>query len=501
MMASMPTTLILGNQLFPEWTSKGPLSLGPDDRVLMIEDAGIAGRFRYHRARIHHTFVAMREFRDHLKKQKIAVDYFDFGDSLKVPFQKRILLELKGETELRVATIPDRGFRSEFAGFCSKNGISLRVLPSPQFLCGEEGFRAYLKNSKRPFMKTFYERERKRLGILVDQEGRPAGGQWSFDTENRKKIPKNYQEPALPGVDPGPHDDEVRSLIAKHFPDHPGSNERRFLPANRKDALAWLNAFLRERLEDFGPYEDAISQNHATLNHSLLSPLINLGLLNPREVIDRALEAGKKSGLPLASLEGFIRQVIGWREFVFGVDAVFGEQQHKSNFFSHQRKLAPAWYRGDTGIPPLDDAIKKAGRTAYLHHIERLMIVSNLMLLCQVHPREAYRWFMEMQIDSYEWVMGPNVFGMGQMSDGGIFATKPYISGSNYILKMSDYAKGPWCGIWDGLYWSFIDRNRTFFLKNPRLSMMVKLLDKMTPSRKKELFSMALEFTERVTTT
>ncbi len=498
MMVPMKPTLILGNQLFPEWTSAGPLKLGPKERVLMIEDPGIAGRFRYHRSRIHHTFVAMRDFRDHLLHAKIKVDYFELESSLKTPFEQRLLQEVGTGGSLRVAAIPDRSFRAELETLCSKHGIELETLPSPQFLCGETGFRTYLKTVKKPFMKTFYERERKRLGILVDKNGKPVGGQWSFDVENRKKLPKDYREPALPSIPPGPHDAAVAELVAKHFKNHPGTDAPRFLPANRKEALHWLQTFLKERLRDFGPYEDAISRDHSTLNHSLLSPLLNLGLLSPEEVVRAALKDGETKKTPLASLEGFIRQVIGWREFIFGIDAVYGETQHQSNFFSHTRMLSPAWYDGTTGIPPLDDAIRKADRTAYLHHIERLMIVGNLMLLCQIHPQEVYRWFMEMQIDSYEWVMGPNVFGMGQMSDGGIFATKPYISGSNYILKMSNYEKGPWCEIWDGLYWSFIDRNRPFFSKNPRLSMMVKLLDKMPSARRKDLFTLAREFTEKV---
>lgn len=499
MMAPMALTLILGNQLFPDWTSKSPIQLGPKDSVLMVEDAGIASRFRYHSIRIHHTFVAMREFRDHLVNSKIKVHYFEFEESQNMPFFERIEQEIGKDRILRFAGIPDRSFRAELEAFCKRSGIQGVELPSPQFLCGEKNFREYLKSSKRPFMKTFYERERKRLNILVDSKGQPTGGQWSFDVENRKKLPKNYQEPKLPLIQAGRHDASVAALIRKHFAQHPGTLGPRFLPSNRKEALDWLSSFLKERLTDFGPYEDAITSRFETLNHSLLSPLINLGLLNPDEVVARALEHAKKHRTPIASLEGFIRQVIGWREFILGIDAVYGEKQHASNFFGHHRTLTPAWYQGTTGIPPLDDAIRKADRLAYLHHIERLMIVSNLMLLCQIAPPEVYRWFMEMQIDSYEWVMGPNVFGMGQMSDGGIFATKPYISGSNYILKMSDYPKGPWCEIWDGLYWSFIDRNRGFFSKNPRLSMMVKLLDKMPEPKRKTLLGRAQEFTQKMT--
>ncbi|NDF15109.1 deoxyribodipyrimidine photolyase [bacterium] len=512
----MALTLILGNQLFSDWTAPSganpsPLQLRSGDPVLMVEDLGIASHFRYHKLRLLHTFVAMREFRDRLKKAKIGVKYFEIEDSKKSGFFERIERELDDDSDrgrgrdpggrriLRVAEIPDLGFRKALEAFCKKQKILLEILPSPHFLCSEEHFAQYLGKSKRPFMKTFYERERKRLGILVTRSGEPEGGRWSFDEENRKKLPKGYREPALPKPAESNHEAPVRDLIEKHFAKNPGRCGSLWLPSTRDDSLLWLQDFIESRLTDFGPYEDAISQRFDTVNHSTLAPLINLGLLNPAEVVDAVLKEARKRKIPLASVEGFIRQVIGWREFVRGIDSQFHERQHSGNFFGNTRKLSPAWYEGTTGIPPLDDAIRRVNERAYLHHIERLMIVSNLMLLSEIHPQEAYRWFMEMHLDSYEWVMGPNVFGMGQMSDGGIFATKPYISGSNYILKMSDYEKGPWCQVWDGLYWSFIERHRDFFGKNPRLSMMVKLLDKMDAGKKKTLFRAAKEFVGRVT--
>ena len=203
--------------------------------------------------------------------------------------------------------------------------------------------------------------------------------------------------------------------------------------------------------------------------------------------------------VPIASLEGFLRQVVGWREFVRGIDRVHGERQASANFWNHQRRLAPCWDDGSTGLPPLDQAIRRVNRLGYNHHIERLMVLSSLMLLCEVHPGEVHRWFMERYLDSYEWVMGPNVYGMGQMSDGGIFATKPYICGSNYILKMGDYKRGPWCETWDGLYWRFIERHRSFFQANPRLSMMVHLLDRIEPARHQALTAAADAFLSRAT--
>ena len=203
--------------------------------------------------------------------------------------------------------------------------------------------------------------------------------------------------------------------------------------------------------------------------------------------------------IPIASLEGFLRQVIGWREFVRGIDRVFGERQASGNFWGHHRCLAPCWNDGNTGLPPLDAAIERLNRLGYNHHIERLMVISNLMLLCEIDPLAVHGWFMERYLDSYEWVMGPNVYGMGQMSDGGIFATKPYICGSNYILKMGDYKRGAWCEIWDGLYWRFIERHRAFFQANPRLSMMVHLLERQDPLRRQGLNAAAEQFLERAT--
>ena len=199
------------------------------------------------------------------------------------------------------------------------------------------------------------------------------------------------------------------------------------------------------------------------------------------------------------SIEGLIRQIMGWREFIRGIYHNFSEIQENRNFFNHQRKLTSAWYDGTTGIVPVDNAIIKVNKYGYLHHIERLMVMSNVMLLCEVDPKEVHRWFNEMFVDSMDWVMGPNVYGMGQFSDGGIFATKPYICGSNYLIKMSDYKKGQWSDELDALYWSFIDRNRDFFSKNPRLSMMVNLFDKMSEEKKSNILILSELIKERLT--
>jgi deoxyribodipyrimidine photolyase-related protein len=311
------------------------------------------------------------------------------------------------------------------------------------------------------------------------------------------------------------HDGAVRELVRHYFPNNPGELGLLFIPYDHSGADNWLADFLQMRFADFGPYEDALSRQFDTLNHSLLSPLLNIGLLNPLAVIQAAVDQAAKDGsaidhsaslcptarsIPLASLEGFLRQVIGWREFVRGIHLSHGEHQAKANFWNHHRGLAACWQEATTGLPPLDQAIMRANRLGYNHHIERLMVISNVMLLCEIHPREVYQWFMERYLDSYDWVMGPNVYGMGQMSDGGVFATKPYICGSNYILKMGDFKRGPWCEVWDGLYWRFIDRQRQFFQTNPRLAMMVRLLDRMDTAKRERLFHQAEQFIAAATT-
>jgi len=230
-----------------------------------------------------------------------------------------------------------------------------------------------------------------------------------------------------------------------------------------------------------------------------LSMSLNMGLLTPTSVVKQSLTYAEKNNIPINSLEGFIRQVIGWREFIRGVYRNYSEKMIERNFWNHSRKLSDNWYDATTGIAPLDDAILASEKFGYTHHINRLMVISSIMNMSRIHPDEIFRWFMEMFVDSADWVMVPNVYGMGTFSDGGIFATKPYICGSSYIMRMSNFKKGDWCEIVDGLYWKFISDNKDFFTKNPRLSLMVRALDKLDSDRKRRIFNTAEEFIHRMT--
>ncbi len=489
--------LILGDQLF----ATERLAAYKDALFFMAEDQELCTHNKYHKHKIILFLSAMRQYHEQLVAYGMRTIYYKLNDhNAPIPYIDELaqaLAEIKA-TELIHFQIEDRFFAERIKEFCVTHAITETVIENPMFLTSHEEFQAYLKTVKKPFMKTFYERQRKRLGILVDENNKPIGGQWSFDEDNRKKLgDKVYIEP-LPQIMHAPLVHEVIDLVAERFPDHPGTADNFWLPTNRPQAKAWLQDFLLNRFEEFGPYEDSISRRSDTINHSILTPVLNLGLLTPDEVVKEALGIAAQKEYPIESVEGFIRQVIGWREFIRGIYHAY-PMQGETNFWKHERKLAATWYTGDTGVPPLDDAIKKAIKLGYNHHIERLMIISNIMMLSEVHPKEVHKWFMEHYVDSADWVMGPNVYGMGQMSDGGIFATKPYICGSNYIMKMSDYPVGFWCDIMDGLYWRFIEKNLKYFSSNPRLSMMASMLKKLDPDRRKRIFFAAEAFLRRNT--
>jgi len=237
-----------------------------------------------------------------------------------------------------------------------------------------------------------------------------------------------------------------------------------------------------------------VSEKDNVIFHSALSPYLNIGLITPETIVKRVLNYSEKNNIKINSLEGFLRQIIGWREFMRGIYRNYSEEMEKENFFNHQNSFTDSWFEGNTGLTPLDQTLKNIYKNGWSHHIERLMIIANIMNLCEIEPKKVYQWFMEMFVDAYDWVMVPNVYGMGLFSDGGIFSTKPYICGSNYFLKMMDFKKGQWCDTLDGLYWRFIEKNRDFFSKNPRLSMMTRTLDKMNPDRKKLIMDAAKDF-------
>jgi deoxyribodipyrimidine photolyase-related protein len=494
--------LVLGNQLF-EPARLNAAAGGQPFEVFLREDRELCTYVRHHRQKIVFFLAAMREYASELKRAGLAAHYERLGDGESQAYEARLETWLRARRirKLYLFEIEDAFFERRLLALLDRLGVEHEIVPSPMFLTSRAEFASYLKGVKRPFMKTFYESQRRRLKILVDAKGQPTGGQWSFDEDNRLALPASVTPPPVcDGPARSPTLDEVIAFCDREFPEHPGRADESWLPVDREGARAWLARFVRERLREFGPYEDAIPRHSDFVFHSVLTPFLNTGLLTPDEVVEAALAEARRARIPLNSTEGFVRQVIGWREFIRGVYRHYGERQERENFWGHRRRLAPAWWKGDTGIPPLDVVIRKALRYGYAHHIERLMVAGSLMTLLEVEPREAYRWFMELFIDSSDWVMVPNVHGMAIFSDGGIFATKPYLCGSNYYRKQGAWPAGEWCDEVDGLYWGFIERHSKFFARNPRLSMMARAAAKIPAERRERLRAAAERARARLTT-
>ena len=495
----MKLFFILGNQLFP---LKYFDYFKNDHIFFMAEDYELCTYEKHHKLKILLFLSAMRSHLDCLKKNKLKVEYtkIDSSDFKKDYLEKvKKVIKLKKIKEITSFEIEDKFFEKKIRNFVKNNSLIWNKIKSPMFLNSREEFNDYLSKNKRPFMATFYKGTRQKLNILMKKDGNPEGGKWSFDEDNRKKLPKNIKVPKFPCFKETKHTKNLKPIIEKMFKDHPGNTQNFWFATEYNDVVKLLNFFLKEKSNLFGDYEDAVDQKNNILFHSALSPYINLGLITPEFIIFKTLEFHKKNKIRINSLEGYIRQVIGWREFMRGVYQKYSDEMETRNFFKQNRKMKDSWYEGTTGLPPLDYAIKNALNHGWSHHIERLMILSNIMNLCELKPKIVYKWFMEMFVDSSDWVMVPNVYGMGLFSEGGIFATKPYICGSSYFMKMMDFKKGDWCNTMDGLYWRFINRNRSFFLKNPRLSMMVRIFDKMKPERKKLILSEAEKFINKNT--
>jgi deoxyribodipyrimidine photolyase-related protein len=483
--------LILPHQLF----DPHPV-LSRKKRVYLVEaprffrDEGVPLRFHRQKLALHRA--SLKAYQERLTGLGHAVRYLDFSPDPQMA-ELWELLRKDGVETLHVADPADFSLEQKLAKGAKTAGLKLQITGTPAFICSKEEVRAFFKDAGHYHQTSFYIHQRQERGILMKGD-KPLGGRWTFDVENRRRLPKSVAVPPPPGVTENDFHREARAYVNSRFADHPRDLEACRYPVTHEGARAWLRDFLENRLGLFGDYEDAISARETVLFHSVLSPLINIGLLTPGQVLEETLAHAREHPVPLNSLEGFVRQVLGWREYVRAVYLLAGERQRAANFFGHTRPLPPGFYDGATGVPPLDTVIRRVLATGYAHHIERLMVLGNFLFLCEVDPREVYRWFMDLFIDSYDWVMVPNVFGMSQFADGGLMMTKPYFSSSNYLRKMSDFPQGDWCGLWDALYWRFVEKNRDYLAKNPRLTPMLRYLDRMTPEKRQTLRKTAEDF-------
>lgn len=479
--------IVLPNQLFENISFPEKLTL------YLLEEPLFFLQYRFHKQKIAFHRASMKCYAGYLTAKGYEVKYMDtFHELADV---RKLLQHLAQENVQSVHLYHPVDDWLQRRIIRSGKHCELIWYSNPLFLAADDKVNAYFRHTGKTFFQTdFYKMQRRRLNLLMEA-GNPVGGRWSYDDENRKKYPRKQQPPtiAFPATDPVW--EEAVEYTTQHFSHHYGElTNAPLYPYTFSGAKAWLNDFLQNRFHDFGVYEDSIVQHAHFLHHSILSPVLNVGLLRVEDVLKYSVTYAQKNKVPVNSLEGFIRQLIGWREFIKGLYLTIGVKQRTANFWGHQRKIPPSFYNGTTGIVPVDATIKKLLKTGYVHHIERLMILAGFMNLCEFHPDEVYRWFMEMFIDAYDWVMVSNVYGMSLFADGGLMSTKPYISGSNYVMKMSDYPKGEWQKIWDGLFWNFMDKHITFFSNQPRLSMLVNTWNKMQPAQRVTHLTTANDF-------
>lgn len=480
---SRAVRLVLPHQLFEQHlrVEKGTL-------LVLVEHDLMFRQYRFHAQKLVLHRASMRRFADRLAEAGHDVEVVETDGRTTSRRALGRLLERVRPARVRWYDVVDDWLDRDLRATLADVGYEPHdddVLESPNFLTSRAELRGFFGDTT-PRMQHFYAWQRRRLDVLVD-DGEPVGGRWSFDEDNRKRLPKDHVVPPVPAPDRHARVDEAIDWVARAFPDAPGKAERFAWPTDHAEARAGLETFLTERFADFGPYEDAISARHPHLFHSLLTPGLNIGLLSPRHVLDRALAVGEDDAVPLPSLEGFVRQVIGWREYMRAMYEIHGRRLRTSNRLRHARPLEEGWWTATTGLAPVDHVLEGVLRTGYAHHIERLMVLGNAMCLLRTHPDAAYEWFMEMFVDAYDWVMVPNVYAMSQFAAAEAITTKPYVSGSAYLRRMSDLPKGDWVQDWDALYWTFVRDHLDGLAGNARTRVMALGYGRLDAGRKAAL--------------
>jgi deoxyribodipyrimidine photolyase-related protein len=499
------TVWILGDQLGPDNAALAG-ARKKDDVLLFVESERALRKLKYHQQRLVLLLSAQRHAAEELRRAGWTVDYHALGRG--VTWESALTAHVKKHKPERILLTQPNNYDEQAAAEKLARKFPLETVPTRQFLVPREEFIAWAKGKKSLIMETHYRRVRAEFGFLMDADGEPVGGRWNFDEENRKTF-RDWVKAGRPRAEvrrekPDKITREVMALVAKEFADHPGKAEDFWLPVDRAGAQRWLEEFIATRLAGFGPWEDLMVEGEELLFHSVISPLINLGLLTPRECIDKAVAAYDKGRAPLAGVEGFVRQIAGWREFVNGVYWLKMPDYEKVNGLDAQRSLPGFFYTGETEMNCVRQCVRQVIGTGFNHHIQRLMVLGNFLLLAGVRPQEALRWYLEMYVDAHDWVMAANVLGMVLHADGGFMATKPYAAGSGYISRMSNYCAncryqtavktGPEACPFNYLYWDFYARHEKRFARNPRVGMALRMLAKKTPAERKAIAESASAF-------
>lgn len=502
--------VVLGDQLTPTLAALQTADRRRDI-VLMAEVADEATYVRHHKKKIAFVFSAMRHFASEMRNHGWSVDYVDIDDpentgtligelerAVARRHAARVLLTTPGEWRLL----------NSFEAWRDAASVPVDIFEDDRFLCSRNAFAAWVKGRKAPRLEHFYREMRRRTGLLMDGD-RPVGGRWNFDSENRKPPARGLDYPSPARCKPDATTRDVLELVSNRFGDHFGSLEPFWFAVTRTDAEAALDHFIHAGLPRFGDYQDAMVGGESFLFHAVIALYINCGLLDPMDVCRRVVAAWQDGAAPLNAVEGFIRQIIGWREYVRGIYWHHMPGYVEANYFEHRRPLPDFYWTGDTDMACVGAAIAQTRDEAYAHHIQRLMITGNFAMLAGVDPKEVHQWYLAVYADAYEWVELPNTLGMSQFADGGILASKPYAAGGNYINRMSDYCAGCRYKVtvktggdacpFNYLYWNFLDHHRGKLDGTPRLAPIYRTWDRMDTERQDEIRADAAAFLASLT--
>ncbi len=473
----------------------------------MMEVWDEATYVKHHKQKIALIFSAMRHFAQELREAGWTVDYVkldDEGNSGSFTGEVARAIERHSPDIIRVVEPGEWRVQQAIEEWPDKFACDVEILPDDRFLCSHSEFRDWAEGRKQLTMELFYREMRKKTGLLMGDDGKPEGDKWNYDADNRESLNGDMFIPKRPKFAPDTITSEVIELVDNRFGDHFGSLAKFEWPVTAAQAEKAADAFFAERIEKFGPYQDAMVHGSDDLYHSMLSTSINLGLLDPLKLCERAEQSYKDGKAPLNSVEGFIRQIIGWREYVRGFYWLFMPGLKTDNEMGAHRPLPEFFWTGETGMRCLADCIRSTHENAHAHHIQRLMVLGNFCLIAGIDPQEVQDWYLAVYADAYEWVELPNVSGMILYADGGKLATKPYAASGNYINKMSDYCRdcayspskksGEGACPFGPLYWHFMDRHRDTLSSNHRIGRIYSSWDRMGDEKKRDYLESADAF-------
>ncbi|MBY0566477.1 MAG: cryptochrome/photolyase family protein [Hyphomonadaceae bacterium] len=502
--------LILGDQLSPRIAALRDLD-EQNDVVLLAEVADEATYVRHHKKKIAFAFAAMRAFAAKLRADGVIVRYVKLDDpentnTLKGEVQ-RALNDL-GLSEVIVTEAGEHRLAADMETWEAAFGVPVEIRQDTRFICSHARFKDWAQGRKQLRMEYFYREMRSDSGILMDGD-QPAGGRWNFDAENRKPAKADLFMPRPPRFEPDAETQSVLHLVEARFADHFGDLTPFWFGVTHDAAERALEHFLKEALPNFGDYQDAMLEGEPFLYHSIISMYLNVGLLDARDICARAEHEYRQGRAPLNAVEGFVRQILGWREYVRGIYWREGPDYVRRNALGATRNLPWFYWSAETEMACMAAALGQTKTEAYAHHIQRLMVTGNFALLAGIDPFQVHEWYLAVYADAYEWVEAPNTIGMSQFADGGLLASKPYAASGAYIDRMSDYCKGCAYDVklksgakacpFNYLYWDFLARNRAALGSNPRIAPMFKTLDRMSDERRAEIERDASTFLEALT--